>query len=139
MPDSHPDCRWLLTQIAALQASLYRAHCDTSAAKILRPRTVHRAVDNDVADVPRTQILRLGRKGQNGIDLSFDELLDGFDGRVGDPADVLGRVGPNMRCHQGHQHVRGRPPVLHADGLAPEVSDSADALLREQFEAADMA
>jgi hypothetical protein len=108
------------------------------AAEILRPRAVHGAVDDDVADMPRAQILRLGRKAQKGIDLSFHELLDRLDGTVGDPAYVLDGVEPDMRGHQGHQHVRGRPPVLHPDAPALEIRDVADVFLREQFEAADM-
>ena len=62
----------------------------------------------------------------------------GFDGTVGDPADILGGVQPDMRGHQGHQHVRGRSPVLHADAPAFEVRDVADAVLCEQFETTDM-
>jgi hypothetical protein len=99
---------------------------------------VHGAVDDHVADLPRAQILRLRRKAHKGVDLSSHELLDRLDGGVRGPANILGGVQPDMRRHQGYQHVRGRPPVLHADAPAFEVRDGADAFLREQFEAADM-
>ena len=49
------------------------------AAEILRPRAVDGSVHDDVADMPGVQLLRLGRKAQESVDLAIDETLDRFD------------------------------------------------------------
>jgi hypothetical protein len=47
------------------------------AAEILRPRAIHRAVDDDVADLARAQILRHRRQTQASVDLAVGEQLVG--------------------------------------------------------------
>jgi hypothetical protein len=49
------------------------------AAEILRPRTVHGGVDDDSPDVPRAQILRLGREAEERVYFALLKQLDRFD------------------------------------------------------------
>jgi hypothetical protein len=51
--------------------------------------------------------------------------------------DVLGGVEPDMGRHHRHEHIIGRPQSLHADALALQVGDAADAFAAEQFVTAD--
>src|SRR5207237_3751861 len=110
------------------------------AAVILRPRAVQPCIDNDVSDMASAQILRLGRKAEKGIDLALREQIERFDRRIGgdDPANVLGRIEPDMRGHDGHEGRMGRPQTFDADTLSLQFGYGADALAAEQFEAADM-
>src|SRR6516225_3947503 len=48
------------------------------AAEILRPWTVHSGIDDHVSNVPRPQLLRLGREAQKRVDLALDETLVGL-------------------------------------------------------------
>ena len=57
--------------------------------------------------MPGAQFLRLRRKAQKGVDLSFHEQLDRLERGIGDPVDILGGVQPDMRGHQSYQHVSG--------------------------------
>jgi hypothetical protein len=45
----------------------------------LRPRTVHGGVDDDSPDVPRAQILRLGREAEERVYFALLKQLDRFD------------------------------------------------------------
>jgi hypothetical protein len=51
--------------------------------------------------MPGAQILRLGRKAEEGIDLALDETLDRLDRRVGDPVEILDGVEPDLGGDQG--------------------------------------
>ena len=68
------------------------------------------------------QLLRLGRKSEKGIDLPVDELLYRFG--VGHPLDVFGRIEPDICGHKTYQHMRRRPPVLHANAAPPRCQRS---------------
>ena len=68
MARSHPLGR---DRILAHEFPIARQH----AAEILRPWAVDGAVDDHMADLAGAQFLRLGRKAQEGIDLSLDEEL----------------------------------------------------------------
>src|SRR6516164_6617261 len=108
------------------------------ATETLRPWAVHRTTENDLTNMPSAQILWFGWESQKRVDLALHEQLDWLDRGVGHPLDVLGRVEPDMRGHHGHEQVPGRSESLHAHALALEVGNAADAVLAEQFEAADM-
>ena len=58
-------------RILADELAVARQH----AAEVLRPGLVQGAVDDHVADVPGAQLLRLGRKAEEGIDLALGEQL----------------------------------------------------------------
>jgi hypothetical protein len=108
--------------------------------KYLRPRAVQGGVQQDVADLPCTQFLRLRGETEKCVDLAGDEQLPRLDLRVGDPADVLDRIDAHLGSHQhdGQQLMRGRPEALHPNALALQVADAADVVTGEQFETPDM-
>jgi hypothetical protein len=64
------------------------------------------------------EILRLGRKTQEGIDLSVREERGRCWRSAGDPVDVVDRVEPDISCHQGHILMRARSQKRYADALA---------------------
>jgi hypothetical protein len=45
------------------------------AAEILRPRPVHRCIEDDPTDMPGAQFLRLRREAEEGVDLALDEQI----------------------------------------------------------------
>src|SRR5262249_30450905 len=65
------------------------------------------------------------------------EKLVRLDRRVENPMDVLCRIEPNMGGDDAQEQVLARPYCFHADTFALQVADAADALVREQFVAAD--
>jgi hypothetical protein len=98
---------------------------------------VHRGIDDDAADLPGAQLLRLGWKAEEGIDLAVDKTLDRLDRRVGDPVEILDWVEPDLGGQKGQQRVRVRPQGLYPDAFSLQVGDAANAFVSEQFEAAD--
>ena len=74
------------------------------ATKILRPGPIHRAVDDDVADLSRAKLLGNRRKGQIPIDLAIGEKLDRFGRRMDEPADVPARVHAYVSQHEARHH-----------------------------------
>src|ERR1700751_5845297 len=88
-----------------------------------------------MAGVPRPQFLRLGREPEECIDLSFGEKRQRLDGRARDPVDVLHRVEPDLRRHQG-QEILGAQ--LEADALALQLRYPVDVFLSEELKAAGM-
>ena len=89
-----------------------------------------------MADLAGAQGLRLGWKAEECVDLSVHEQLARADCRTGHPVDVLGRVEPDMRRHGRYEDVGGGAETLHPHCLALEIADAADALARNQLEAA---
>src|ERR1700758_90742 len=59
------------------------------AAEILRPRTINRRAEDDVAGMPSAQLLQLRWKTQKGIDLPLRKELHRPLLRVDDPPEVL--------------------------------------------------
>jgi hypothetical protein len=49
----------------------------------------------------------LGWKSKERIDLAVHEQLHGFDAGTPDPVDVLVRVKPDLRRHEGQVQVSG--------------------------------
>src|SRR5215470_19324260 len=86
------------------------------AAEIMRPREIGRRVEDDVAGMPGAQLLWLRRKPEEGIDLALNKQFEGVASALGcgHPADVFGRIEPDLRRHQG-QHADRRYP--EPDGL----------------------
>ena len=76
-----------------------------------------------MAGVPRPQFLRLGRKPEERIDLSFREKRQRVDSRASDPVDVLHRVESDLRRHQGQEILRAQ---LEADALALQLRNPVD-------------
>src|SRR5438552_3189496 len=60
------------------------------AAKVLRPRPVDRAVDDDVSEFPGAELLRVRRKCEVGVDLPLREQPLALGGRMLGEGDVLG-------------------------------------------------
>ena len=106
------------------------------AAEILRPWPVDGGVDEHMTDASGAQLLRLGREAEERVDFAADKQLDRFELGVGDPADVLLRVEPDLGDHQGHENMRVRTRRLDSDGLSLQIGDAADAVPGEQLEAA---
>src|SRR5438105_1773661 len=91
-----------------------------------------------MSDMAGAQLLRLGGKAQESIDLAIYETIDEFDVWIGYPVDALDGVKAELGGDQGQQHVRGRPQGLHSDALGLQVGDPANTLVPEQFDTADM-
>jgi len=91
-----------------------------------------------VADMTGAKILRHGREAKAGVNLALSEQLGRCRRLTGDPADVVGRVEPDMSSRNRHEQVVARSESRDADRLAFEVGDAADAVLPKQFETADM-
>src|SRR5207248_4253999 len=87
--------------------------------------------DDDVADMMRSNLLGLRCEAEKRIELALDEELKWIRRGVGrrDPADVLGRVEPDVSGDQDQLRRRAR---LQADGLPLQLGDAANALTREQ-------
>jgi hypothetical protein len=73
------------------------------AAEILRPRLLHGGIEDYVTDMPGAQILGLGRKAQERVDLTLNEQFDRLDRGVGDPLNVLPGIEPELGHDQGQQ------------------------------------
>jgi hypothetical protein len=63
----------------------------------------------------RAQLLRLGGKGKDRVDLPLREQLGEVAVRSGNPVDVLVRVEPDMSRHDRQVQVPGRAEVLDTD------------------------
>jgi hypothetical protein len=83
-------------------------------------------------------LLRLGREAKKCVDLSRHKKLARFRRLAGDPMDVAVGVETDMRRHGGQEDVLVRAQARHADALAFQIRDAADALVAEQFKAADV-
>jgi hypothetical protein len=86
-------------------------------------------------DVARTQVLRVGRQGEEGVDLALDEKLLRGRERAGHALDVLDGIEPDIGGHAGDQRL------WHQSGahlLTLQISDAADAFVRKQRIASDM-
>ena len=101
------------------------------AAKILRPRTILRAVDDDATDVLRTQTLWFWRKAEEGVDLALSKQLDRFALRARHPVDILDGIEFNERRHRAEENVLGCLKRRNADGSTLQIGDAAYALLGE--------
>ena len=66
-------------------------------------------VEHYATDLPRTQLLRLGRETQKGVGLPFREQLQGVTDRTDHPIDVLVGVEPDLRHHHRQVEVRLEP------------------------------
>ena len=108
---------------------------DEHAAEVLRPRAVESAVDDDMPDVARAQVLRVGRQGEERVDLALDEKLLRGRERAGHPLDVLGGIEPDIGGHAGDQRLRHQS-ATHL--LALQISNAADAFVRKQRIASDV-
>ena len=89
-----------------------------------------------MADATGPQLLRLGRKPEEGLDLSLDEQFEGVDPiGGGHPANVVRGVEPDLSRHQLQQFDGGCP---EANRPALQVGNVANALPGEKFQAADI-
>ena len=70
------------------------------AAEILRPRAIHRRVQNHVPGMTGAQFLGLGREPEEGIDLALREQVERLDLGIDHPLKVLFGVEPDLGCHQ---------------------------------------
>src|SRR6516162_1172658 len=70
-------------------------------AEILRPRTVDRRIDDNVADMPGAQFLWLGRKAEKRVDFARNEALDRLNRRIGNPVDILEGIKSDLGGQQG--------------------------------------
>src|SRR5215472_12300521 len=101
------------------------------AAKIPGPRAILRAVDDDMADVLRTQTLWFWRKSEEGVDLALSKQLDRFDRSARHPLDILGGIESNQSRHRAEENVRACLKRLDADSSTLQIGDAAYALLSE--------
>jgi hypothetical protein len=101
------------------------------AAKVLRPRAIEGAIDDDVTDVLGTQTLWFWRKSEKSVDLALSKQLDRFDPLARYPLDILSRIEPNKRRHRADENVRTTPDPLMADGSTPQIGNAAYTLSGE--------
>src|SRR5439155_20488199 len=108
------------------------------AAEVLGPRAVLAAVDDDVADLLRPQLLRIGRKPQEGVDLALRQESHRLARGVRRPVDIFLRIQTNVSHHAREEDVLARAERLYADRLPLQVVHGADALRPEQHEAPNL-
>src|SRR5437764_1364458 len=77
------------------------------AAKVLRPRPVDRAVDDDVSEFPGAELLRIRRKCEVGVDLPSREQPLALGGGMLGEGDVLLWIQPDVSKHAGQEDVCG--------------------------------
>ncbi len=104
----------------------------------MRIRTIYGAVDDDAADLPGAQLLRLGWKAQESVDLSFGEKLHWSDGAAGDPAYLLAGVDADFGGDDRQKQVLRRTQGCDTDAAAPQLDHAADVFIHKQLEAADV-
>src|SRR6516225_1474631 len=91
-----------------------------------------------MADLARTQFLRLGRGAKERVDLSLGKKLHWRYGRTQYPIEVLAGVEPYVGGHASHIQMRDQAEGLGAHFPSLQIPNVADAFVRKQFEAADM-
>src|SRR5262249_52591292 len=82
--------------------------------------------------------LRVRRKAEERVNLAVGKKPLRGDRRTGYPFDVFGGVEPDIGGHGRQEHMGRGAQDWYSDRLALEVGDGADAIGREQLEAADM-
>src|SRR5215469_1546223 len=111
---------------------------DDHAAEVLRPRPIDSGVDDDVSDLLGAELLGLGGKGHEGINLSVgkepDRPLDG----IRYPLDVPPGIQAYVPGHDGEEDVAARRQSSDGDLFIFEVADRPDPLVAEQLEAPDV-
>src|SRR5262249_58789633 len=88
------------------------------AAEVLRPGTIDGAVDDHVTDLPGAQVLWLGRKTQERIDLARSGKLHWPGRGACHPVDIPGRIEPRMSRHRAQEQMRARAQARNAPGLS---------------------
>ena len=95
------------------------AVADQHAAEVLRPRLVGGAVEDHVADLAGAQLLRLGRKAEEGIDLALGEQLHRRCRRAGRPSRCPLRVEPDIGRHDRQVQMCRLEPSAWMPTLLP--------------------
>src|SRR5215470_14620581 len=108
------------------------------AAEILGPGSVESGVDQDVADLPGTHLLGLGRKADERVDLALGQELHRLGAETHDPIDVFLWVHPHVGGHARDVSVLTRTQRRDCHGLASEITHGANPFRPEQLEAADV-
>src|SRR5262245_9337029 len=108
------------------------------AAEILRPWAVCRAIHDNVADLPGTEILSHRGQGKARVNLTVREQRSRRRGLAGDPTDIVNWVEAHMRGYDRNKHMVARSQPGHPDGFTFEIGNPSDAFVSEQLEAADM-
>src|SRR5439155_8208806 len=108
------------------------------AAEVLRPRAVDGAVQHDVSDLPRAEVLRIGREAEERVDLPLGQELLRLRGRIRRPGNVLAGIEADLRGDARGADVLGGPKRADGDGRALEVADRPHPVSSDQLEAADM-
>src|SRR5919204_5373183 len=97
-----------------------------------------RAVNEDMADLPRPEFLRVGRLRRDGVDRPRGQELRRCVEGVSDPVDLLPGVYAHIGEDAGDEGVVGAAQLARSDRLALQVVDGADPLARKQLEAAEV-
>jgi hypothetical protein len=106
------------------------------AAEVLRPRPVHTAIDDNVTDLARAELLRNRREAKHGIDFSVGEQPHCVCHRWRDECDVIMRIDADVRRDAGDVQVVAASKPRHGNGPPLQIFDRADAIGAEQLEAA---
>jgi hypothetical protein len=101
------------------------------AAEVLRPRPIAERAHDHAADPAGAQLLRLGRKAEEGIGAAGGEQLHGVAIRRHDPLDVLIRVEADVLGHDRDVQAAAVAEGLDTHAPALQVTDAADRLARE--------
>ena len=73
---------------------------------------------------------------RNDVDFAVEKVLRRVFGH--DPLDIADGIEPDIVGHEARQLVRVRIQEVNPDALAPHIRNGADAVVGDQFEAADM-
>jgi hypothetical protein len=104
-------------------------------AKVMRPRPLAAAVQNDTTDLPSPELLWDWRETQDRIDLAVGQEPD----RIAfDPIDVPTGVEANLEQDHGEKEVVRRSLVQDRHRFALEVPDRPDTVRPEQLNASDV-
>ena len=90
-----------------------------------------RRIEDDPADRPGAQFLRFRRKAEEGVDFALDKQIFRLRDGIGDPANVLLGVEPDLGGHQGQQQVGPVSEPRHPDGLSLKTGNAVHAFVTE--------
>ena len=91
-----------------------------------------------MSDLQGTQLLRVRRETEVGVDLSLREEPPALDGGMLDEVHVLARIQPHVGHHAGEEDVLARPELSDRDRLTLQIPDRANAVGPEQLETSNV-
>src|SRR6266513_1340198 len=130
--DKCPDRAFGRNRVLPYEIAIPRDH----ATEILRPGSIHDTVEQNVTDVLRAKLQRIGGEAQIRINLPFGEKTLRLRRRWGHEVDVAAWVQAHIRHDRREEDVLARSERGDRERLPFPVGNSAHASSAEQLEAA---